>query len=384
MNTLASTGSKKRLSSGLKPVKKILTAGPSITEKEISYVTDAVTHGWNENWSGYLDRFEKAFAEYLGVKHALATSSCTGALHLAMAGLKLKEGDEVIVPEMTWIATAAAACYCGAKPVMVDVEPDTWCMDPKSLEKAITPRTKLIVPVHLYGHPANMDEIGAIAAKHGIEIVEDAAPSLGANIRGKKTGTFGRLAAFSFQGAKIMVTGEGGMMVTNDTKLFEEIRLLWDHGRDPHKTFWNTQIGFKYKMSNIQAALGLAQLERIEELVSRKREIFSWYKAGLADCPNFQLNTERPGYRNIYWMTSVLVKDGSPKNRDEVMAELKKANIDSRPFFHPMSTLPMFEKRHSPTSAILSKQGINLPSGHNLKRDEVDYVCEVLRDTQQG
>ncbi len=347
-------------------------------------MTDAVTHGWNENWSGYLDRFEKAFAEYLGRQARAGHQQLHGALHLAMAGLKLKAGDEVIVPEMTWIATAAAACYCGAKPVMVDVEPDTWCMDPKSLEKAITPRTRLIVPVHLYGHPANMDEIGAIAVKHGIEIVEDAAPSLGANIRGKKTGTFGRLAAFSFQGAKIMVTGEGGMLVTNDTKLFEEIRLLWDHGRDPHKTFWNTQIGFKYKMSNIQAALGLAQLERIEELVARKREIFSWYKAGLADCPNLQLNTERPGYRNIYWMTSILVKDGSPLNRDEVMAELKKANIDSRPFFYPMSTLPMFDHRQSPTSAILSKQGINLPSGHNLTRHEVDYVCEVLRDTQQG
>ncbi len=293
MSTLNKSVSKKRLSSGLRPVKKILTGGPSITEKEIAYVTDAVTHGWNENWSGYLDRFEKAFAEYLGVKHALATSSCTGALHLAMAGLRLKPGDEVILPELTWIASAAAGCYCGAKAVMVDVEPDTWCMDPKAVEKAITPHTKVIVSVHLYGHPANMEEICAIAQKHGIEIVEDAAPSLGANIRGKKTGTFGRIGAFSFQGAKIMVTGEGGMLVTDDTQLFEQIRLLWDHGRDPHKTFWNNQLGYKYKMSNIQAALGLAQLERIEELVARKRQIFSWYQENLRDCENLQLNAER-------------------------------------------------------------------------------------------
>jgi perosamine synthetase len=384
MNTLTKSESCWRLSSGLKPVKKILTAGPSITAKEISYVTDAVTNGWNENWSGYLDRFEKAFAEYLGVKHALATSSCTGALHLALAGLGIRPGDEVIVPEITWIATAAAVCYLGAKPVMVDVEPDTWCMDPAALEKAITPRTKLIIPVHLYGHPANMDEITAIASRHGIEIVEDAAPSLGANIQGKKTGTFGRLGAFSFQGAKIMVTGEGGMLVTNDTALLENIKLLWDHGRDPHRAFWNTQIGFKYKMSNLQAALGLGQLERIEELVERKREIFSWYEENLSDCEHLQLNAQRPGCRNIYWMTSVLVKDSSPLNRDEVMAELKKANIDSRPFFHPMSTMPMFEKQDSPVAARISRQGINLPSGHNLTRDQVDYVCEVLRDTQRG
>ncbi len=202
--------------------------------------------------------------------------------------------------------------------------------------------------------------------------------------RGKKTGTFGRIGAFSFQGAKIMVTGEGGMLVTNDTQLFEQIRLLWDHGRDPHKTFWNNQLGYKYKMSNIQAALGLAQLERIEELVARKRQIFSWYQENLQDCENLQLNAERPGYRNIYWMTSVLVKDGSPKNRDEVMAELKKANVDSRPFFYPMSTLPMFEKQNSPTAAMLSRQGINLPSGHNLTRQQIDYVCEVLRETQRG
>jgi perosamine synthetase len=362
-----------------RPEKTILTAGPSITEKEISYVTDAVTNGWNQHWGDYIAKFEKSFAEYVGTKHALATSSCTGALHLILASLGVKPGDEVIVPEITWIATASAACYMGAKPVFVDVEEDTWCMCPKALEKAITPRTKVIIPVHIYGHPANMDEIMAIAAKHGIDVVEDAAPSLGANIRGKRTGSFGRAAAFSFQGAKIMVTGEGGMLVTDDTELYERIKGLWDHGRDPHKTFWNSSIGYKYKMSNIQAALGLAQLERIEELVEKKREIYRWYAEGLEGCPHIRLNAERAGCRNIMWMTSIILSNDAPVQREELMKKLKEANADSRPFFYPMSVFPMFESANTPTAAKVSKGGINLPSGHNLTREQVDFVCDVIR-----
>jgi len=362
-----------------RPEKTILTAGPSITEKEIAYVTDAVTNGWNQHWGDYIARFEKAFAEYVGTKHALSTSSCTGALHLILAALGVKSGDEVIVPEITWIATASAACYVGAKPVFVDVEEDTWCMCPKSLQRAITPRTKVIMPVHIYGHPANMDEILSIAKRHGIDVVEDAAPSLGANIRGRRTGSFGRAAAFSFQGAKIMVTGEGGMLVTDDTELFERIKGLWDHGRDPHKTFWNSSIGYKYKMSNIQAALGLAQLERIEELVEKKRQINRWYAEELQGCPHIQLNAERPGCRNIMWMTSLILSDRAPVTREELMKKLKEANVDSRPFFYPMSVFPMFEKADTPVAAKVSKEGINLPSGHNLTREQVQYACEVIR-----
>ena len=362
-----------------RPEKTTLTAGPSITEKEIAYVTDAVTNGWNQHWGDYIAKFERTFAEYVGTKHALSTSSCTGALHLILAGLGVKPGDEVIVPEITWIATASAACYMGAKPVFVDVEEDTWCMCPKSLAKAITPRTKVIMPVHIYGHPANMDEILPIAQKHGIDVVEDAAPSLGANIRGKRTGSFGRAAAFSFQGAKIMVTGEGGMLVTNDTELYERIKGLWDHGRDPHKTFWNSSIGYKYKMSNIQAALGLAQVERIEELVERKREIYRWYAEGLQGCPHIRLNAQRPGSRNIMWMSSIILSDTAPVTREELMKKLKEANVDSRPFFYPMSVFPMFEKANTPVAAKVSKGGINLPSGHNLTKEQVMFACEVIR-----
>lgn len=362
-----------------RPETTTLTAGPSITDKEISYVTDAVTNGWNSHWGDYIAKFEKTFAEYVGTKHALSTSSCTGALHLILAGLGVKPGDEVIVPEITWIATASAACYMGAKPVFVDVEEDTWCMCPKSLAKAITPRTKVIIPVHIYGHPANMDEIMPIAERHGIDVVEDAAPSLGANILGKRTGSFGRAAAFSFQGAKIMVTGEGGMLVTDDTELYERIKGLWDHGRDPHKTFWNSSIGYKYKMSNIQAALGLAQVERIEELVEKKREIYRWYAEGLQGCPHIKLNAERPGCRNIMWMTSLILSESAPVSREELMRKLKEANVDSRPFFYPMSVFPMFEAADTPVAAKVSKGGINLPSGHNLTKEQVMFACEVIR-----
>jgi perosamine synthetase len=235
------------------------------------------------------------------------------------------------------------------------------------------------MPVHIYGHPANMDEIMPIAERHGIDVVEDAAPSLGANINGKRTGSFGRAAAFSFQGAKIMVTGEGGMLVTNDTELYEKIKGLWDHGRDPHKTFWNSSIGYKYKMSNIQAALGLAQLERIEELVEKKREIYRWYAEGLKGCPHIQLNAERPGCKNIMWMTSLILSEGAPVTREELMKKLKEANVDSRPFFYPMSVFPMFQQADTPVAAKVSKGGINLPSGHNLTREQVSFACEVIR-----
>ena len=211
----------------------ISTAGPSISAREASYALDAAKHGWNGQWSGYLTRLESTFCEYLGVEHALATSSGTGALHLAMAALGIGPGDEVIVPDLTWVASANAVVYAGGTPVFVDVQPDSWCMDPDAFEAAITPRTKAVVPVHLYGHPADMDRIVAIARKHNLFIVEDAAPAIGAECRGRKAGTFGDFAAFSFQGAKLVVSGEGGMLVTSDDDLFERAQLALGPGPRP-------------------------------------------------------------------------------------------------------------------------------------------------------
>lgn len=364
----------------------ILTAGPSISARESFYTFDAARQGWNHRWNGYLTRFENSFAQYVGTRHALATSSCTGALHIALATLGVGPGDEVIVPELTWVATATAVLYVGATPVFADVEADSWCLDPASFEAQITPRTKAVIPVHLYGHPARMDAIMAVARRHNLFVIEDAAPAIGAEYQGQRTGTFGQFAAFSFQGAKLLVTGEGGMLVTNDDELFRKAHHIWDHGRDPTKTFWVTVPGVKYKMSNVQAALGLGQLERADELIEMKRRIFSWYAAGLEGVPGVRLNYEVPGARSIYWMSSLLLEEGSPISRDQLRETLRRQNIDTRPVFPAISQYPFWTRRQSPAPAALriGQQALNLPSGVCLQRAQVDYVCEVIRQALKG
>ncbi|HEX4000566.1 MAG TPA: DegT/DnrJ/EryC1/StrS family aminotransferase [Pirellulales bacterium] len=369
--------------------RRILTAGPTISQREIDYVLDAVKNGWNEHWSDYLVRFEQSFAQYVGTRFAMATSSCTGALHLSLLALGIGPGDEVIVPEVTWVATASAVSYTGATPVPVDVDPTTWCIDPASAEQAITPQTKAIVPVHLYGHPADMKAIRKLADEHGLKVLEDAAPALGAEIEGHKVGSFGDLACFSFQGAKIMTCGEGGMLVTSDESLYERARFLNDHGRDPHRPFVISEFGYKYKMSNLQAALGLAQLERLEEMIAKRRLIFQWYRRRLNGVADLAMNVERYWARNIYWMTSVVLGDRFAVTRDEVMAGLRERGVDSRPFFPPLSSFPLFESRKTanPAAYRVAMRGINLPSGHNLTEVDVDRVCnsllEVINETRR-
>jgi perosamine synthetase len=365
----------------MKP-KMILTAGPSITDKEVAYALDAVKNGWNSNWDGYLQRFEKAFAAYVGTRFALTTSSCTGALHLSLLGLGVGPGDEVIVPEISWVATASAVKYCGAEPVFVDVEPDAWCMDVDLARKAVTKKTKAIVPVHIYGHPTDMTKVTALAEEHGLKVMEDAAPALGGEVGGRKVGGLGDVACFSFQGAKIMTTGEGGMLCTSDEALYERIHSLWDHGRDEHIPFQISEVGYKYKMSNLQAAVGLAQLERIEELVGKKRVIYGWYRARLDGVPGLTLNAEAPWARSIFWMSSAVLDDRLGVSRDAVIAGLKQRGVDSRPFFPPMSSFPMFKSREkeNPVAYRVSRQGINLPSGHNLTEEDVDRVCAALKE----
>lgn len=360
----------------------ILTAGPSISAREASYALDAARYGWNRQWSGYLKRFETAFAEYIGVKHALATSSCTGALHLSLLALGIGPGDEVIVPDITWVATANAVVYVGATPIFADVQPESWCMDPASFERLITPRTKAVMPVHLYGHPAQMDAIMEIARRNGLYVVEDAAPAIGAEYLGRKTGTFGDFAAFSFQGAKLLVTGEGGMLVTDNTELFEKVQLIWDQGRDPHRTFWINQTGWKYKMSNVQAAIGLGQIERADEQIEAKRRIFGWYEQELGAVPQIKLNYEAPWARSICWMTSIVVDENPGISRDGLIADLKKRNVDSRPAFPAISQYPMWPRPQAPQPNALriGNQAINLPSGARLKQAQVQYVSRCIKD----
>ncbi len=360
----------------------ISTAGPSISAREASYALDAAKRGWNGRWSGYLTRLEANVCEYLGVEHALATSSGTGALHLAMAALGIGPGDEVIVPDLTWVASANAVVYAGGTPVFVDVEPDSWCMDPDAFEAAINPRTKAVVPVHLYGHPADMDRIVAIARKHNLFIVEDAAPAVGAECRGRKAGTFGDFAAFSFQGAKLVVSGEGGMLVTSDENLFERAQSLWDQGRDPHRTFWIDKTGLKYKMANVQAAIGLGQMERVDELIESKRLIASWYAEGLADVPHIRLFEEAEWARGIAWMSSLILEESAPLSREEFRTALKRRNIDTRPVFPAISQYPIWKRPQEPcpTAKWIGDRGVNLPSGVCLKREQVEYVSRCIRE----
>jgi perosamine synthetase len=289
----------------------ILTAGPLISGRETSYALDAVRTGWNHHWADYHKRFDKTFCQKLGRKHALLTASCTGALHLALLGVGIKAGDEVIVPELTWVATASAAVYCGAKPVFVDVQPDTWCMDPQAFKAAITPRTKAVMPVHLYGHPANLKEICAIAKQHNIAVVEDAAAAYGSYVEGKAAGTYGDVACFSFQGAKTLVTGEGGIMLTDDDAIFERANAYAEHGRavEGGADFWIDKIGFKYKMANTLAAVGLGQLEQAEMIVEAKRRLYEWYKEGLDGVPGVTLLGEAPWAQSAFWMNSIMLSD---------------------------------------------------------------------------
>lgn len=358
----------------------ILTAGPSISPREVSYVTDAVRGGWNHRHSEYLDRFAEAFAEYIGVRYALPTSSCTGALHLSLLACGIGPGDEVIVPDLTWVATANAVTYTGAIPVFADVEEDSWCLDPAALRAAITPRTRAIMPVHLYGHPARMDRIGEIAREHALRVVEDAAPSIGAEVAGARTGSFGDAAAFSFQGAKLLVTGEGGMLVTDSEEIFERARYLWGLGHEGD--FWIGATGWKYRMSNVQAALGLGQLERADEQIEAKRRIFGWYAEELSGLPGLQLNAEAPWARSIYWMSSVRVLPESGTDRDVVRASLRARGIDTRPVFPAISAYPMWPRRQSPgpIAHAIGRQSINLPSGVCLTRAQIARVGTAVRE----
>ncbi len=360
---------------------RIFYTKPSITDLEVRYATDAATVGWGERCYEYIALFEARFREHLGVRHAIATSSGTGALHLGMAGMGIGRGDEVILCDSNWVASVAPVHHLGATPVLVDADPGSWCLDPARVEAAITPRTKAIMAVHLYGNLCDMAALSALADKHGIALIEDAAEAIGSDLDGRRAGSMGRFGAFSFHGTKTITTGEGGMFVTNDDALFERVLTLSNHGRARGETrqFWPERIGFKYKMSNVQAAIGCAQMERVDELVAAKRRIFSRYASALAGLP-VQLNPEPAGTRNGYWMPTLVVDEGVDFDREALLARFKADNIDGRVFFWPLSALPFFEPR--PMHAVshrLARRGVNLPSYHDLAEGDIDRVAAHVR-----
>jgi len=362
-----------------RPKRHIPIAGPSITDKEVAYIAEAARTGWHQDYLKYIKLFEEKFGAHCDREFALTTSSGTGALHLAYAALGVGDGDEVIVPNITWIASIDPALHMGAVPVFADVERDTWCLDPNDIEHRITDRTKAILVVHLYGHVADMDPILRIAEKHGLKVIEDAAQAVGAGYHGGRAGSLGDVSAVSFTGTKTMVTGEGGMLLTNDRETYEKAAHLNDHCQDPGKRFWNQGLGYKYKMSNIEAACGLAQLERLDELLAKKRQIFSWYRDRLGKHAELQLNCERSETTNSFWMTTLVVDGDCGIQKEELMDQLAEYGIQTRPFFYPLSQLPpLAAEADTPVSLDLSPRAINLPSAHDLTEDDVDYVCSAL------
>lgn len=369
-------------------MKRIPVAGPWITQKEVEYVADAAANAWYDKANIYHERFEKAFADYIGVRYAVSLPSCTSAIHLSLVALGVGPGDEVIVPDITWIASAAPITYVGATPVFADIDPETWCLSAKSFEECITSRTKAVIVVDLYGGMPDMEAILDIAGRHNIAVIEDAAEAIGSEHKGKRAGSFGDTGVFSFHGSKTLTTGEGGMLVTNREDIYHRVLFLRDHGRPPgDKMFWNTEVAYKYKMSSLQAALGLAQLERVEELVARKRQIFQWYQEHLDDVPGITLNYEAPGTKNSYWMVTAVIDPDLGLNKEQLMKLMNDYDIDCRPFFHPLSSLPAYQaleqarqaQYRNQVSYQISPYGINLPSALNLTREQVEYVSNVLK-----
>ena len=369
-------------------MKVIPVAGPWITQKEIDYVADAAASAWYENANKYHERFERAFAEYVNTTYAVALNSCTAAIHLSLMALGIGPGDEVIVPDITWIASAAPITYVGATPVFADIEPDTWCLSCDSFEKCISDRTRAVIPVDLYGGMPDMAQLLQVAARRNVAVIEDAAEAIGSEYSGRRAGSFGDVGVFSFHGSKTLTTGEGGMLVTNREDLFRRVLFLRDHGRNPGDTmFCNTEVAYKYKMSSMQAAIGLAQTERLHELIMRKREIFDWYRAELENVEGLTLNAEPPNVTNSYWMVTVILGERFGLQKEQLIERLAEQGIGSRPFFNPLSALPAFSgnrqadeaRRRNKTSYALGPYGVNLPSGFNMTAETVQTVCDKLK-----
>jgi len=353
---------------------------PWLGQREEELVLEAVRSTWISSLGKYILAFEEQFAAYCGVAHGIAVSNGTTALHLAVHALGIGPDDEVIVPALTFIASANAVIYTGARPVFADVDPVTWTIDPDDVARLITPRTKAIMPVHLYGHMAPMAELTALAEQHNLFIVEDAAEAHGAAIGPRRAGAWGSLGCFSFFANKIITTGEGGMVTTDDAALAARCRMLRDHGMPPQRRYWHDEVGFNYRMTNMQAAVGVAQMERIDAFIARKRAIAALYADQLAGVPGITLPVEAEGTTNVFWMASILVDPPFPLSRDQLVVALREHGIDSRPFFHSLDTLPPYHSdTPRPVAHSLSQRGINLPSSPKLTDEQVLYICATLR-----
>lgn len=361
-------------------------AEPLLGEKELLYVTECVLTGWVSSAGKFVTRFEQMFAEFCGTDYAIAVSNGTTALHVSLLALGIGPGDEVIVPTLTFIATANAVAHTGGRPVFVDSEITTWNIDPDKIEEAITPRTKAIIPVHLYGHPADMDRILHIASKHGLAVIEDAAEAHGACYKEKKVGGIGDIGIFSFFGNKIITTGEGGMVVTNDADLAKKIRMLRDHGMDPNHRYLHPILGYNYRLTNIQAAIGVAQLEKIETILKLKKEIANLYSNAFVTITGITMPPKASWAENVYWLYSIIIDEEKfGFNRDAVMAILKDNGIDCRPLFIPCHLQPIYTTGQLlPVATKLAEKGLSLPSSANLTIENIKRITDLIIDMKNS
>jgi perosamine synthetase len=364
---------------------QIYMAGPWITEHEVRVVEDCMRNGWyNYN---YVETFQREFAEYHDRKYAIMTPNCTTALHLLLTALGVGDGDEVIVPDCTWIGSSAAIHYLRAETVFADIEAVNWCLDPESLENRITPRTKAIIVVGLFGNMPKMDEIIAVAARHGIPLIEDAAEALGSTYKGIRAGNFGVASVFSFHRTKTLVTGEGGMLLLDDPDLYERCMFLRDHGRKPDgPAYFCYEVTYKYMPFNLQAAVGYAQFQRLDELVQKKRWIFDQYREKLSDIEDIEFNAEPEGGFNSAWITALLPGKSYGMTKQELIKRLQDVGVPSRPFFYPLSSLPAYPGMESiyrprnPVAYDICARGINLPGALIMTEDQIDAVCAGVRN----
>lgn len=353
----------------------ILTAGPWITDREREMVARSVNEAWNEGAYKFIHEFADKLGKYTKRKYVQMTASGTTALGLAFSTIGLSKGDEVIVPDLCYFSPLDEIVFRGAKPVFVDVLADTWCIDPSQIEKAITKRTKAIMPVYMYGHLTEAEEIRAIADKYNLYVIDDACPAMGSRYKTHHAGHLSDISCFSFQGAKIMTTGFGGALTTNNKKLFERASFLnWQGQKGPK--FWQIENGYSYDISDFGCAFGIAQLERLDEMVEKKRLINKWYREEFTGI-DLWFQTEKPYTRANYWMSSVVPLDSSKKYQDKLRAYLKKEGIDTRPIFYPASMFPMYKEAKTPISHEAS-YGINLPSGHHISRSQVEYIASKV------
>ena len=362
--------------------KKIPVASPMFLGNEKKYVNDCIESTWISSAGKYINEFETKFAQFCGVKHALSCSNGTVALHLALMALDIKAGDEVIVPTLTYIASANAVKYCGATPVFADSDRYTWNLDPKAFSAAITDKTRAVIVVPLYGNPVDMDAIMEIARSHNIYVIEDAAEAHGATYKGKKSGSIGDICSFSFFGNKIITTGEGGMVTTNSDELANKMRLLKGQGMDPTHRYWFNIVGYNYRMTNIEAAIGLAQLENIDEHMKNRLRVCAAYMKELSNMLDYiEFQSVQKDATHVQWMFSILIKDTVKKSRDELIEFLAQNNIETRPVFYPMHVMPpYYEDKSYPNAEYISQRGLNLPTHCMLTQEDIVFVCDKIKE----